>query len=140
MIDPSGLKTFIKQYIVEFMENELHLDETLKEAALGVDFSNNNMSIDDFIDEVAPEVNATLASNLNLEVLANKIANELASNSLTFNTHPEVSKVGGGFRMGGSYHCSECHRPHGEWKAANGTPFNPDLLSNGRTILVLDNF
>ena len=193
MIDASGLKNFIKNSVLQYMENEMDFSEVIKEAIRNsssstgesasiedvVDdiaaevrqatssalLSNKQISLDEFVnsiedivkdaapsegtenssefsaDDIAEEINNEIIENTDFEAFAEKIAKDLLARSLTFEVFPRIRGEGNQtLRVAGEYSCPECHRPHGEWKTGGGIPHDPNILSNGRTVIVVDDF
>lgn len=142
MSDTSGLTNFIKEAISSYLGSNIDFGSHLADLPLDEWSSQKKeMTVSEFLDSIRDDVNYEIEEHLDVDALSKLISEAILSRSFTFNAFPKIEGTREtGFRTAGEYSCPHCFRAHGEWKSSVGQSFDPNILSNGRTIVILDDF
>lgn len=89
--------------------------------------------IEDYlIEELDVDTVNEIADHIDNRFLARRITEKLADRILTFKNN---------LIMDGEVCCPRCYRPHGNWMGRfNGSLSESDLMRDGKTIIVVDDF
>jgi hypothetical protein len=78
-----------------------------------------------------------IISEIDVDEIVKGIEKILVDRELTFMVYPSLGEAEGlGHRVSSEYMCSKCYRPHGQWIGHNKMPKDPNILQNGRSIIL----
>jgi hypothetical protein len=124
----AALKNEIKNAIIKSLEKNNSISECIGE------YLQANQTIDS--DFLAQEI----IEDFNIDSICDEVEKILVDRALTFMVYPSIGEdeEGLGRRVSSEYMCPTCYRPHGHWVGKNKVSVDPQILQNGKTIIVAE--
>ena len=120
------LKHEIKKAIEEAIEKNDSISETISEYLLV-----NNEIDSDFLAQ-------DILGDFDIDPICDAVEKVLLDRMLTFMVYPEMNDgQDGKHRANSEYLCPRCYRPFGQWVGSNNVSVNPEILQNGKSIIVI---
>ncbi len=80
-----------------------------------------------------------IIENFDIDSMCDDVEKVLIDKTLTFRAYPSLNEnTGQGHRISSEYCCPTCYRVHGQWEGFNKVAVNPNILKNGKSIIVAE--